>query len=131
MRSFCFSLQTNALVKKSITISILISSCVCVCEWVFFHVLRITYFFFHTFFFFFLFTPLTKNLKKTQKKKVYRCVYIHSIKNMPSVIKYHVFQEKTFQGLVYCDYCGKMLWGIARQGVHCAGKQTRVLYSSK
>ncbi|KAI9248459.1 hypothetical protein EDC94DRAFT_349360 [Helicostylum pulchrum] len=39
---------------------------------------------------------------------------------MPSVIKYHVFQEKTFQGLVYCDYCGKLLWGIARQGVHCA-----------
>ncbi|KAG2229219.1 hypothetical protein INT48_001887 [Thamnidium elegans] len=29
------------------------------------------------------------------------------------------FEKKTFQGLVYCDYCGKLLWGIARQGVHC------------
>lgn len=80
-------------------------------------------------FFFFLFTPLTKKQKKHKKKySIYKvCIYTLNKKNMPSVIKYHVFQEKTFQGLVYCDYCGKLLWGIARQGVHCAGKQTRVL----
>ncbi|KAI8382317.1 hypothetical protein BD560DRAFT_420904 [Blakeslea trispora] len=39
---------------------------------------------------------------------------------MPSTaIKYHVFKEKNFQGLVYCDYCGKLLWGSGRQGAQC------------
>jgi hypothetical protein len=44
-----------------------------------------------------------------------------------AAIKYHIFKEKSFQGLVYCDYCEKLLWGLARQGVHCTGKynQTR------
>ncbi|KAI9486924.1 MAG: hypothetical protein EXX96DRAFT_475890 [Benjaminiella poitrasii] len=37
---------------------------------------------------------------------------------MPST-KYHLFEEKNFQGLVYCDYCGKLLWGLARQGFQC------------
>lgn len=40
---------------------------------------------------------------------------------MPSVTKYHIFEEKSFQGLVYCDYCTKLLWGISRQGVQCTG----------
>ncbi|CAO3668423.1 unnamed protein product [Rhizopus microsporus] len=35
-------------------------------------------------------------------------------------LKYHLFSEKNFQGLVYCDYCGKLLWGLARQGVQCS-----------
>ncbi|KAG1556304.1 hypothetical protein G6F49_006389 [Rhizopus delemar] len=34
-------------------------------------------------------------------------------------IKYHVFTEKNFKGLVYCDYCDNLLWGLARQGVQC------------
>ncbi|KAI8991738.1 hypothetical protein BDF20DRAFT_846156 [Mycotypha africana] len=34
-------------------------------------------------------------------------------------IKYHAFTEKEFQGLVYCDYCGKLLWGSAIQTVQC------------
>ncbi|KAL0078635.1 hypothetical protein J3Q64DRAFT_1810975 [Phycomyces blakesleeanus] len=38
---------------------------------------------------------------------------------MPSPTKYHIFKPSTFQGLVYCDYCGKLLWGLARQGVQC------------
>lgn len=39
---------------------------------------------------------------------------------MPSAaIKYHIFTEKNFQGLVYCDYCEKLLWGLARQGLQC------------
>ncbi|KAI9314471.1 hypothetical protein BX666DRAFT_1862360 [Dichotomocladium elegans] len=33
--------------------------------------------------------------------------------------KYHHFEYKSFQGLVYCDYCEKLLWGFARQSVHC------------
>ncbi|KAI8976905.1 hypothetical protein BDB01DRAFT_764259 [Pilobolus umbonatus] len=37
---------------------------------------------------------------------------------MPSLIKYHHFKEKNFQGLVYCDYCEKLLWG-GRHGVEC------------
>ncbi|KAI8148147.1 hypothetical protein BJV82DRAFT_594759 [Fennellomyces sp. T-0311] len=37
---------------------------------------------------------------------------------MPSA-KFHHFKRKNFQGLVYCDYCEKLLWGLARQGVHC------------
>lgn len=41
---------------------------------------------------------------------------------MPSVSKYHIFKEKNFQGLVYCDYCAKLLWGLSRQGVQCTGK---------
>ncbi|KAI8643411.1 hypothetical protein BD408DRAFT_414868 [Parasitella parasitica] len=41
---------------------------------------------------------------------------------MPSAaVKYHIFSEKNFQGLVYCDYCEKLLWGLARQGLHCTG----------
>jgi hypothetical protein len=43
------------------------------------------------------------------------------MKKMPSVAKYHIFKEKNFQGLVYCDYCAKLLWGLARQGVQCTG----------
>ncbi|CAO3654567.1 unnamed protein product [Mucor hiemalis] len=39
---------------------------------------------------------------------------------MPSVAKYHIFKEKNFQGLVYCDYRAKLLWGTARQGVQCS-----------
>ncbi|KAI9251411.1 integral peroxisomal membrane peroxin-domain-containing protein [Phascolomyces articulosus] len=38
---------------------------------------------------------------------------------MPSATKFHRFKRKNFQGLVYCDYCEKLLWGLARQGVHC------------
>ncbi|KAI7891014.1 uncharacterized protein EV154DRAFT_233627 [Mucor mucedo] len=37
---------------------------------------------------------------------------------MPSVAKFHVFKEQNFHGLVYCDYCTKLLWGLAK-GVHC------------
>lgn len=41
---------------------------------------------------------------------------------MPSAaIKYHIFKEKNFQGLVYCDYCEKLLWGLARHGLQCIG----------
>ncbi|KAI7903322.1 uncharacterized protein BX663DRAFT_508218 [Cokeromyces recurvatus] len=36
-----------------------------------------------------------------------------------NTVKYHIFEEKNFQGLVYCDYCGKLLWGLTRQGVQC------------
>ncbi|ORX59793.1 hypothetical protein DM01DRAFT_1405272 [Hesseltinella vesiculosa] len=35
-------------------------------------------------------------------------------------MKFHRFQLTTFHGLVYCDYCSKLLWGLARQGVQCA-----------
>ncbi|KAI9302304.1 integral peroxisomal membrane peroxin-domain-containing protein [Cunninghamella echinulata] len=38
---------------------------------------------------------------------------------MPSPIKFHRFKLTTFHGLVYCDYCSKVLWGLARQGVQC------------
>ncbi|KAG0361539.1 hypothetical protein BGZ54_009054 [Gamsiella multidivaricata] len=34
----------------------------------------------------------------------------------------HKFQEKTFTKLTYCDYCTKLLWGVAKQGVTCEGK---------
>ncbi|KAG0196967.1 hypothetical protein BGX28_009524 [Mortierella sp. GBA30] len=33
----------------------------------------------------------------------------------------HKFQEKTFTKLTYCDYCTKLLWGVAKQGVTCEG----------
>ncbi|KAF9344161.1 hypothetical protein BGX26_004724 [Mortierella sp. AD094] len=33
----------------------------------------------------------------------------------------HKFQEKTFTRLTYCDYCTKLLWGVAKQGVTCEG----------
>ncbi|KAI1318366.1 hypothetical protein EDD11_006704 [Mortierella claussenii] len=33
----------------------------------------------------------------------------------------HRFQEKTFTKLTYCDYCTKLLWGVAKQGVTCEG----------
>ncbi|KAF9927091.1 hypothetical protein BGZ67_007676 [Mortierella alpina] len=33
----------------------------------------------------------------------------------------HQFQEKTFTKLTYCDYCTKLLWGVAKQGVTCEG----------
>ncbi|KAI8089000.1 integral peroxisomal membrane peroxin-domain-containing protein [Halteromyces radiatus] len=39
---------------------------------------------------------------------------------MPSPTKFHHFKVTTFHGLVYCDYCAKMLWGLARQGVQCS-----------
>ncbi|CAO3596194.1 unnamed protein product [Absidia cylindrospora] len=39
---------------------------------------------------------------------------------MPSPPKFHHFKVTTFHGLVYCDYCAKMLWGLARQGVQCS-----------
>ncbi|KAI9281197.1 hypothetical protein BY458DRAFT_499870 [Sporodiniella umbellata] len=32
---------------------------------------------------------------------------------------YHIFAEKNFRGFVYCDYCSKLLWGLAKQGVQC------------
>lgn len=41
---------------------------------------------------------------------------------MTTATKYHIFKEKSFQGLVYCDYCGKLLWGLGRLGVQCTGK---------
>ncbi|KAG0078296.1 hypothetical protein BGZ90_005529 [Linnemannia elongata] len=31
----------------------------------------------------------------------------------------HQFQERTFTKLTYCDYCTKLLWGVAKQGVTC------------
>ncbi|RIA96960.1 integral peroxisomal membrane peroxin-domain-containing protein [Glomus cerebriforme] len=31
----------------------------------------------------------------------------------------HIFEEKTFSKPTYCDYCKKLLWGIAKQGVCC------------
>ncbi|CAO3598655.1 unnamed protein product [Absidia cylindrospora] len=34
--------------------------------------------------------------------------------------KFHRFGITTFHGLVYCDYCAKILWGLARQGVQCS-----------
>ncbi|ORY94157.1 integral peroxisomal membrane peroxin-domain-containing protein [Syncephalastrum racemosum] len=37
---------------------------------------------------------------------------------MPAA-KFHRFKRKNFQGLIYCDYCEKLLWGLARQGVQC------------
>ncbi|KAF9902526.1 hypothetical protein EC991_004818 [Linnemannia zychae] len=33
----------------------------------------------------------------------------------------HQFQERTFTKLTYCDYCTKLLWGVAKQGVTCEG----------
>ncbi|KAG0295242.1 hypothetical protein BGZ98_001449 [Dissophora globulifera] len=33
----------------------------------------------------------------------------------------HKFVEKTFTKLTYCDYCTKLLWGVAKQGVTCEG----------
>ncbi|KAG0006195.1 hypothetical protein BGZ65_009077 [Modicella reniformis] len=33
----------------------------------------------------------------------------------------HKFHEKTFTKLTYCDYCTKLLWGVAKQGVTCDG----------
>ncbi|KAI8332856.1 integral peroxisomal membrane peroxin-domain-containing protein, partial [Chlamydoabsidia padenii] len=39
---------------------------------------------------------------------------------MPNPSKFHQFNVTTFHGLVYCDYCSKMLWGLARQGVQCS-----------
>ncbi|KAF9911459.1 hypothetical protein BX616_010586 [Lobosporangium transversale] len=33
----------------------------------------------------------------------------------------HKFHEKTFTKLTYCDYCTKLLWGVAKQGVSCEG----------
>ncbi|KAI7880912.1 hypothetical protein K492DRAFT_71331 [Lichtheimia hyalospora FSU 10163] len=40
---------------------------------------------------------------------------------MPSpTAKFHRFKYKNFHGLVYCDYCEKLLWGLSRQGVQCS-----------
>ncbi|KAG0284149.1 hypothetical protein BGZ96_011476 [Linnemannia gamsii] len=33
----------------------------------------------------------------------------------------HQFHERTFTKLTYCDYCTKLLWGVAKQGVTCEG----------
>ncbi|KAF9431948.1 hypothetical protein BGZ76_011485 [Entomortierella beljakovae] len=33
----------------------------------------------------------------------------------------HKFREKTYTRLTYCDYCTKLLWGVAKQGVTCEG----------
>ncbi|KAG0166664.1 hypothetical protein DFQ28_000854 [Apophysomyces sp. BC1034] len=46
---------------------------------------------------------------------------------MPSATKYHLFKDKTFQGLAYCDYCGKLLWGLGRQGVQCTDSEAESL----
>ncbi|CAO3653042.1 unnamed protein product [Cunninghamella echinulata] len=32
----------------------------------------------------------------------------------------HSFKEKSFGQFTYCDHCGGLLWGIARQGVKCS-----------
>ncbi|CAM0142138.1 ARS-binding factor 1 [Umbelopsis sp. WA50703] len=32
----------------------------------------------------------------------------------------HSFEEKTFANLTYCDYCSKLLWGLAKQGLECS-----------
>ncbi|ORZ18037.1 integral peroxisomal membrane peroxin-domain-containing protein [Absidia repens] len=39
---------------------------------------------------------------------------------MSNPLKVHRFDVTTFHGLVYCDYCAKILWGLARQGVQCS-----------
>jgi hypothetical protein len=33
----------------------------------------------------------------------------------------HSFEDKTFTHLTYCDYCKRLLWGVAKQGVQCKG----------
>ncbi|KAG0224595.1 hypothetical protein BGW42_004986 [Actinomortierella wolfii] len=33
----------------------------------------------------------------------------------------HQFVEKSFTKLTYCDYCTKLLWGVAHQGMTCEG----------
>lgn len=49
---------------------------------------------------------------------------------MPSpTAEFHRFKYKNFHGLVYCDYCEKLLWGLARQGVQCSGKSHLALVS--
>ncbi|EIE77538.1 hypothetical protein RO3G_02242 [Rhizopus delemar RA 99-880] len=42
-------------------------------------------------------------------------------------IKYPVFTEKNFKGLVYCDYWDNLLWGLARQGVQCTACSDKVI----
>ncbi|KAI9289012.1 integral peroxisomal membrane peroxin-domain-containing protein [Umbelopsis sp. AD052] len=32
----------------------------------------------------------------------------------------HHFEENTFANLTYCDYCSKLLWGLAKQGLECS-----------
>ncbi|KAF8988710.1 hypothetical protein BGZ52_003314 [Haplosporangium bisporale] len=44
----------------------------------------------------------------------------------------HKFQEKTFTKLTYCDYCTKLLWGVAKQGCHynCHKKCSELVYNN-
>ncbi|RUS31019.1 integral peroxisomal membrane peroxin-domain-containing protein [Jimgerdemannia flammicorona] len=35
------------------------------------------------------------------------------------LLQQHKWEEKSFQALTYCDYCSKLLWGLARQGFQC------------
>ena len=34
----------------------------------------------------------------------------------------HILQVQTYKGPTFCDYCGKIMIGLVKQGLKCDGK---------